>query len=71
MMAPDCGCTVVQKTHFLNWERDNEDNEFNGNVILIIRNPYKAMISLRNHETTNQTGHAPNKKFIGRGRTRL
>ena len=67
MMAPDCGCTIVQKTHLFTWERDNADNQFKGNILLIIRNPYKALISLRNHEVTNQTGHAPNSSFIGPG----
>lgn len=55
MMPVDCGCTVVQKTHL--YPQDHTDDESaGGRALLIIRNPYEALISFRNFEASGQ-GH--------------
>jgi hypothetical protein len=68
MMEFDCGCTIVQKAHHYYYEREDNDNWFNGSAILIIRNPYKAMISWSNYlATLDHTKHAPKSTFVGQG----
>jgi len=48
----DCGCTILTKTHDYsvireNYTRSLEVDEFDGNAILLIRNPFRSFISLR------------------------
>ncbi|CAH0394429.1 unnamed protein product [Bemisia tabaci] len=73
--SPDCGCTSVQKTHGfalagavpkLPTEKTAEVSLFNGRAILLLRNPYEALLSYRNYLYGGHTGFAPNNKFRGR-----
>lgn len=65
-MQPNCGCTLVQKTHETN---DLIIKLSNGSRIIIIRNPYDAIKALRNLEETgwDHIGHAPINSFNGSG----
>jgi len=59
-MRPDCGCTLVQKTHEI-------ATASNGNRIVIIRNPYDSFKSLRHLNACggNHVGKAPANHFNG------
>ena len=63
-MRPDCGCTLIQKTHEIN---DTIIRSSNGNRIVIIRNPYDSFKSLRNLNACggNHVGNAPAEYFNG------
>ena len=65
-MDPNCGCTIVQKTHGAN---DSIIQSSNGSRIVIIRNPYDALMALRNLEETrwDHVGHASINSFNGSG----
>jgi hypothetical protein len=67
IMPVDCGCTVVQKTH--DFQKYDCKPFVNKSAILIIRNPYKALVSYRNFVTTgnNQTASASLTQFTGPG----
>ena len=68
MMEFDCGCTIFQKAHHYFYEREDNDNWFNGSFILIIRNPYKAIVSYSNYlATLDHTQHASPLTFVGKG----
>jgi hypothetical protein len=49
----DCGCTLTTRTHDYsvmrqkNYTKSEEVDEFDGNAILLIRNPFRAIISHR------------------------
>ena len=67
-MPVDCGCTIVQKTH--DFQRKDFNKPFvNNSAILIIRNPYRAIISYRNFVTTesNHIASASLTQFSGPG----
>ena len=66
MMRPDCGCTLIQKTHGFN---DSVLAASNGSRIIIIRNPYDSLMSYRNLNGCqgNHIGHAPSDHFNGTG----
>ncbi|XP_046638667.1 WSC domain-containing protein 2-like [Daphnia pulicaria] len=61
----DCGCTIVQKTHDL--QRNDYQPFINKSAILIIRNPYGALVSYRNFRTTgnSHTASASLTQFTG------
>ena len=65
-MDPHCGCTIVQKTHYTN---DSIIQSSNGSRIVIIRNPYEAIIASRNLEQSgwDHIGHASINSFNGSG----
>ncbi|EFX82596.1 hypothetical protein DAPPUDRAFT_316374 [Daphnia pulex] len=65
IMPVDCGCTVVQKTH--DFQKYDYKPFVNKSALLIIRNPYKALVSYRNFLTTgnNQTASASLTQFTG------
>lgn len=65
-MDPNCGCTLVQKTHSTN---DSTIRLSNGSRIVIIRNPYDAMIAVRNllESGEDHVGHASINSFNGSG----
>ena len=65
-MDPNCGCTIVQKTHGANGSIIQSSN---GSRIVIIRNPYNALMALRNLEETrwDHVGHASINSFNGSG----
>jgi hypothetical protein len=69
MMPAECGCTIVQKTHGLVQEKNNKSTNFNGSGILILRNPYKALISFRNYQpdTRDHVFEMPESYFQGQG----
>ena len=69
MMPAECGCTIVQKTHGLFQEKNNKVTSFNGSGILILRNPYKALISYRNYlpDTSDHVSEVPESHFQGPG----
>jgi hypothetical protein len=51
LTRPDCRCTIVQKTHeYIPQEKTPNRTDFHGNGVLIIRNPYKAIISHKNYK---------------------
>ncbi len=55
LVPVDCGCTVLQKTHL--YPQDHTEIESaEGVALLIIRNPYRALVSFRNFESSGQ-GH--------------
>lgn len=70
-MQSNGGCTVAQKTHHLpseellgeDWPYDPIDR------IVIIRNPYKAILSFRNYVDSGeyQLGHGSENSFKGSG----
>ncbi|XP_068082080.1 uncharacterized protein [Anabrus simplex] len=73
-VPPDCGCTAVQKTHGFSLaglvpigvgQRAAEVKLFRGRGILLVRNPYEALLSYRNFLYGGHTGFAPHNKFIG------
>lgn len=69
MMPVDCGCTIVQKTHLYPQDHTKEEDS-DGRAILIIRNPYQALVSFRHFETSGQ-GHtqvASADQFTGPGK---
>ena len=76
-VAADCGCTTVQKTHGFALlgqvptsagARLAEVRAFGGRAILLIRNPYEAIISYRNFLYGGHTGFAPYARFHGPGK---
>jgi hypothetical protein len=78
-VAPDCGCTAVQKTHGFALEglvpvklaqRTAEVKLFRGRGILLLRNPYEALLSYRNFLYGGHTGFAPHSQFKGPGNAR-
>ncbi|XP_014245102.1 WSCD family member AAEL009094 [Cimex lectularius] len=72
-VPPDCGCTSVQKTHgfalagFVPQEKKKSAEVlwFRGRAILLLRNPYEALLSYRNFLYGGHTGFAPNDRFRG------
>ncbi|XP_023713195.1 WSC domain-containing protein 2-like isoform X1 [Cryptotermes secundus] len=73
-VPPDCGCTAVQKTHGFALEgsvparlaqRTAEVKLFRGRGILLLRNPYEALLSYRNFLYGGHTGFAPHSQFKG------
>jgi len=75
-VPPDCGCTAVQKTHGFALEgfvpaklaqRTAEVKLFRGRGILLLRNPYEALLSYRNFLYGGHTGFAPYSRFKGPG----
>lgn len=77
-VPPDCGCTAVQKTHGFALEglvpaglaqRTAEVKLFRGRGILLLRNPYEALLSYRNFLYGGHTGFAPHSQFKGPGNT--
>ena len=76
-MDPNCGCTVLQKTHDFSLdgllkklqdnERTNELNRFKRKGVLIIRNPFKAIIAYKNFIAGGMKGVAPMSAFQGPG----
>ncbi|XP_049846131.1 WSC domain-containing protein 1-like [Schistocerca gregaria] len=73
-VSPDCGCTAVQKTHGFSVagvvplaaaQRAAEVRVFRGRGILLLRNPYEALISYRNFLYGGHTGFAPRTRFQG------
>ncbi len=79
-MKKDCNCSLLQKTHDLSLfsvmynmalankssdKRLNQEVEhFRGNGILVIRNPFKAILSYRNFAFGgNMAGLAPAEAF--------
>ncbi|PSN56171.1 hypothetical protein C0J52_01448 [Blattella germanica] len=73
-VPPDCGCTAVQKTHGFALEglvplalsqRTAELRLFRGRGILLVRNPYEALVSYRNFLYGGHTGFAPHNRFKG------
>ena len=68
-MNTDCRCTIVQKTHDYLPESGSKKTNFHGNGVLILRNPYKAIISLRNYEANlfDHLSVASNAHFNGPG----
>jgi hypothetical protein len=61
----DCGCTIVQKTH--DFQKNDYKPFVNKSAILIIRNPYGALVSYRNFMTTgySHTASASPTQFTG------
>ena len=54
LTRPDCRCTIVQKSHeYLPQEKTPNKTDFHGNGVLIIRNPYKAIISHKNFKDSH------------------
>lgn len=79
-LKKDCNCTLLQKTHDLSLfsvlynlayinktgetRRTQEVEQFRGNGILVIRNPFKAILSYRNFAFGgNMAGLAPPEAF--------
>ena len=46
----------------------NHFKELNSTAILLIRNPFKAIIGHRHLDEGGHTGHASAKSFVGRGK---
>jgi hypothetical protein len=76
-VPPDCGCTSVQKTHGFalagmvppnDEQKKSEIAVFKGKGILLLRNPYDALLSYRNFLYGGHTGFAPYASFRGPGR---
>ena len=69
MMQPDCGCTLLQKTHdtFL----PKQLLQFNGSRVVVIRNPYDSLKSFRQFSVTNNNHVklASENDFVGKGTT--
>ncbi|XP_065348218.1 sialate:O-sulfotransferase 2-like [Cloeon dipterum] len=74
VMPPDCGCTSVQKTHGFALagmvpptaeQKRAELTLFKGRGVLLLRNPYEAIISYRNYLYGGHTGFAPYDSFRG------
>ncbi|XP_071439071.1 WSCD family member AAEL009094-like [Hetaerina americana] len=70
----DCGCTAVQKTHGFALagrvpagavQRAAEVALFRGRAVLLLRNPYEALLSYRNFLYAGHTGFAPHDRFRG------
>jgi hypothetical protein len=74
-VPPDCGCTLLQKTHDFSLDamlfnmplanRSHSLNQFKGQGVLILRNPFKAIRAYRNFDFGGMAGMAPNQSFIG------
>ena len=53
IIPKDCGCTLTTRTHDFsvmrqtNYTKSEEVDEYDGNAILLIRNPFRAIISHR------------------------
>lgn len=78
-LRKDCNCTLLQKTHdfslfsvlynkaVFNQSTDiklnQEAERFHGNGILVIRNPFKALLSYRNFAFGGMAGMAPSSAF--------
>ena len=62
------GSTIVQKTHDA-----GEDHiaEFNRTGILMIRNPYKAILSFHNYLYGGHTGFSPTANYLKKGNLQL
>ena len=77
----DCRCTILQKTHdfamkyrfsFVPAEnRTHQLQEFNRQGILLIRNPFKAIITYRNYDFGGFKAVAPKESFEGVGKSGL
>ena len=73
----NCGCTLIQKTHdfslnddlyYLPYsKRTHSLEQFNHNGILIIRNPFRAILSYRNFENGGLEGPTSEEQFVGPG----
>ena len=72
-----CGCTIVQKTHgytvgprrsaWTSWaERRRMVERHGGRALLIVRNPYEALLAFRNF-AVGQLGHQTDSHFVGKG----
>ena len=46
---------------------NNHQKELNSTAILLIRNPFRAIIGHRHLDEGGHTGHAPLKSFVGPG----
>ena len=76
-----CGCTLVQKTHGYtidgfqttpDWSlRSRMVARHDGRAVLIIRNPYEAMLAFRNYRKAGHIGYTPDSHFVGKGGTFL
>ncbi|KAK3851335.1 hypothetical protein Pcinc_042009 [Petrolisthes cinctipes] len=74
----DSGMTVLQKTHGFTTKdgvtlphsqqiEKNHMKELNNRGVIVIRNPFKAIISHRHLDVGGHTGYAPRAHFIGTG----
>lgn len=74
----DSGMTILQKSHgyttgdamkVSHQERLNQNHldELNHQGVIVIRNPFKALISHRHLDVGGHTGYAPKAHFLGRG----
>ena len=79
LLDVNCRCTMLQKTHdftspngllFRLPVRNRTDslNYFHRQGILLIRNPFQAIISYRNYASGGFKAIAPKQLFMGRGK---
>lgn len=76
-ISTDCGCALLHKTHdfaldgiFSGMPRENRTlmlNTYDGKGILLLRNPFRAIIAYRNFQSGNMTGAAQISDFEGKG----
>ena len=64
-----CNCTILTKTHDF-FHKDM--SKFNGRAVVLLRNPYDAIISERHRVEGGEkhTGYAKPAKFSGPGKPR-
>ena len=69
MLPYRSGCTIVQKTHEPIYEEYQGEFGNIGKTIILIRNPYKALVSWRNFQESSDdhVGHGDAKIFNGAG----
>jgi hypothetical protein len=60
ILPANSGCTIVQKTHESDFKSYQKNSPSSGRAIIILRNPYKALISYRNLHFTNDYDHISN-----------
>ncbi|XP_037084254.1 WSC domain-containing protein 1-like [Pollicipes pollicipes] len=64
MSAPEDGTTIVQKVHDFG---DDQSQRFNRTAIVIVRNPYRAILSFHNYLFGGHKGMAPSSNYLKKG----
>ncbi|CAL4108252.1 unnamed protein product, partial [Meganyctiphanes norvegica] len=70
---PECGCTSIVKTHGYclvglpqtRWQRVRDVEKFFGRGLLLVRNPYDAIIAYRNYLAAGHLGVASRSAYSG------
>ncbi|XP_043245494.1 uncharacterized protein LOC122393501 [Amphibalanus amphitrite] len=64
LSSPEEGTTIVQKVHDFG---DDQVQRFNRTAIVIVRNPYRAVLSFHNYLFGGHKGMAPSSNYLRKG----